>query len=225
VIDIGRDFERMRDYVGGRLADEERRTFEERLARDPELVREFEQTLRLREGLEQLKEQGHFASPAPRSARRRLTWVPALAAAALAAVAIILWVQPRAERGVLLATPGSGTAAGGAPLVSAHFTFVPMRGGPSYDLDRPAGGLIEFRASPEDHSAATRYRMTLERVGQGGTSETLGTLTGLVPGADGYLHAYGAASRLTAGRYRLRIEPAGEAPGNALAFPFELRDR
>jgi hypothetical protein len=226
MIDVGRDFERMRDYVGGRLADDERRVFEDRLTRDPELVREFERTLRLREGLEQLREQGHFARPAPRAARRFLVWVPALAAAALAALTIILWVQPRADRpGALLAAPGSGTATGGAPLVSAHFTFVPMRGSSSYDLDRPPAGLIEFRASPGTQVAGARYRMTLARVGQGGTTETVGTLTDLAAGADGYLHGYGAAARLTAGRYLLRIEPAGQAAGNALTFPFELHDR
>lgn len=226
MIDVGRDFERMRDYVDDRLADDERRIFEDRLERDPELVREFEQTLRLRAGLEQLKEQRYFARRVPRTARRLLVWVPALAAAALAALAIILWVQPRTERpGALIAAPGSGTAPGGTPLVSAHFTFVPMRGSSSYDLDRPAAGLIEFRASPVGPVAGARYRMTLARVGQGGATETVGTLTDLAPGADGYLHGYGAASRLTAGRYLLRIEPAGPAAGNALSFPFELHDR
>jgi hypothetical protein len=152
--------------------------------------------------------------------------VPALAAAALAALAIILWVQPQTGRpGALLATPGSGTATGGAPLVSAHFTFVALRGSSSYDLDRPPGGLIEFRASPAGYVAGARYRMTLIRAGDGGTTGTLGTLADLAPDADGYLHGYGAASHLTAGRYLLRIEPVGQAAGNALTFPFELHDR
>src|ERR1700739_4529350 len=97
MIDVGRDFERMRDYLGGALADDERRAFEDRLARGPGVVGELEQSLRLREGLEQLKEQRYFASPAPHRTRRLLMWVPALAAAALAAVAIMLWVQPRTE--------------------------------------------------------------------------------------------------------------------------------
>jgi hypothetical protein len=226
MIDVERDFERMRDYVDGRLADDERRTFEDRLLRDPELVREFEQTLRLRDGLEQLKEHAYFVKSAPRRARRSLMWVPALAAAALAAVAIILWVQPQASStGVLRASLASGGAAGVTPAASAHFTFVSMRGSSSYDLDRPAGGLIEFRASPPGRAAGARYRLTLERVGQGGTAEPLGTLTGLTAGADGYLRGYADASRLTAGRYLLRVEALGQPAETALAFPFELHDR
>jgi anti-sigma factor RsiW len=226
VIDVERDFERMRDYVGDRLADDERRAFEDRLARDPELVREFEQTLRLREGLERLKEQGYFARPARRTALRLLMWVPALAAAAIAALAVILWVQPQSTSpGVLRAALESRAAPGPAPAVSAHFTFVSMRGSSSYDLDRPAAGLIEFRASPVGHAAGARYRLTLVRVGQAGAPEPIGTLVDLLPDADGYLHGYATASALTAGRYLLRVEPMGQTTGAALAFPFELHDR
>jgi hypothetical protein len=223
MIDVERDFERMRAYVNGRLADDECRTFEDRLARDPELVRELERTLQLRAGLEQLKEQRYFARPAPSTARRRLMWVPALAAAALAAVAIILWVQPQiSSTGVLRA---SDAAKGAAPAVSAHFTFVSMRGSSSYDLDRPAAGLIEFRASPPGRTAGARYRLAIERVGQSGTAERIGALADLAPGADGYLHGYADAFRLTAGRYLLRVEAMGQTAETALTFPFELHDR
>lgn len=226
MIDVERDFERMRDYVSGRLADDERRTFEDRLLRDPELVREFEQTLRLREGLEQLKDQVYFVKSAPRTVRRRLAWVPALAAATLAALAIVLWVQPQtSSTGILRASLGSGTATGVAPAVSAQFTFVSMRGSSSYDLDRPVAGLIEFRASPLGRAAGARYRLTLERVGQGGAAERVGALTDLAPGADGYLHGYADASGLTAGRYILRVEATGQTAETALTFPFELHDR
>jgi hypothetical protein len=226
MIDVEHDFERMRDYVDGRLADNERRTFEDRLLRDPELVREFEQTLRLREGLEQLKQQAYFAGSAPSRARRRFMWVPVAAAAALTAVAIILWALPQvSSTGVLRAALSPGGATGIAPAVSAHFTFVPMRGSSSYDLERPAGGLIEFRASPPARVAGARYRLTLERVGQSGAAEQIGMLSGLVPGADGYLRGYADASRLTAGRYLLRVEAADQPAESALAFPFELHDR
>lgn len=226
MIDVGRDFERIRDYVGGRLADDEGRAFEDRLARDPELVREIERTLRLREGLELLREQGYFVRRAPRAARRLLLWAPALAAAAIAALTIVLLVEPQSgSPGVLLAALGSGQPTAAAPAVSARFTFVAMRGSSSYDLDRPAGGAVEFRASPAGNAAGTRYRLTLERVGRGGAAEPLGTIADRVPGVDGYLHGYAYASRLPAGRYLLRVEPMGKTTEPAQAFPFELHDR
>src|SRR6267378_7672336 len=95
MIDVGRDFERMRDYVVGRLADDERRTFEDRLVRDPELVREFERSLRLREGLEHLRAQGYFEKSVQRARGFRI-WPAALAAATIAGVALFLWLQPHA---------------------------------------------------------------------------------------------------------------------------------
>jgi len=221
MIDLDHDFERMRDYVRGRLTDDERQTFEDRLTRDPELVRELEQTLRLREGLERLRDEVYFVKPAPRPVRRLLVWMPALAAAAVAALAIILWVQPQSSTRVLRASLGSA----GAADISAHFTFVSMRGSSSYDLDRPAAGVIEFRASPTGPAAGAPYRLTLERVGRGGAAEPVGTLADLAPGADGYLHGFADASRLPAGRYVLRVGAAGQTTETALAFPFELRDR
>jgi len=219
MIDVERDFERMRDYVGGRLADDERRTFEDRLARDPELVREFERTLRLREGLEQLREQRYFAKPAAGLTRRVIRYLPALAAAALAAVAIILWVQPRGAAPGVLRASVSGTALG------AQFTFVAMRGSTSVDLDLPAAGLVEFRASPVSHATGARFRVTLVRLQPGGAEEPLGSLSGLVPGADGYLHAYADASRLGSGRYSLRVAAADQPGERPQSFPFQLRAR
>src|ERR1700752_971864 len=99
-----------------------------------------------------------------------------------------------------------------------------MRGSSAYDLDRPAAGVIEFRASPTVTRSA-RYRLALERVGQGGVAEPGGALADLVPGEDGYLHGFADASRLPAGRYLLRVEATGQAAEPALAFPFELPDR
>src|SRR5262249_34437603 len=154
------------------------------LGRDPELVREFEQSLRLREGLEQLREQGYFEQSRRRTTRRLLMYVPALAAAALAAVAVILWVQPRTESPGVLRARVSG-ASTGAAAVSAHFTSVATLGSSASDPDLPSGGLVEFRAAPPSHAAGARYGLTLARVQPGGGEEPLGTLTGVVPGTDG----------------------------------------
>lgn len=229
MIDVGRDFERMREYLVGRMSDEERRTFEDRLVRDPELVRELEQSLQLREGLLQLRTQGYLERLAagtrrgslerPRE-RRLLRWVPALAAAAIAAVALFLWVQPRATSpGILQASPE--TSAAGA--VAALFTFVATRARSAPDLALPPRGLIELRAQPASHATVARFRLTLLREEEGVPAASLGTLTGLALDTEGYVHGYVNVARLTPGSYRLRVEPAADAGGAADSFAFRLR--
>jgi hypothetical protein len=229
MMDVSRDFGRMRDYLIGRLSDEERRSFEDRLVRDPELVREFEQSLRLQEGLRQLKTQGYFersAAAADRGARdwtraRSLRlWMPALAAAALAGLAVLLWVQPRP--GILRASPDSGVA-GAGPAVTAQFTFVSMRAGSSPDLALPSRGLIELRVQPATHATVSRFRVSLAREEEGAPPRLLGTLAGVALGADEYVHSYVDARRLTSGFYQLRVEPETGAGAAAETFTFRLR--
>jgi hypothetical protein len=224
VIDADYDFERMQDYVVGRLSEDEQRAFEDRLVRDPALVHEFEQSLRLGEGLHQLRAQGYFdtAASRPRSSRIRLLL---LAAAASAALALFVWLQPPTGPAPVLTASLESRSAGVAPSVTAHFTFVAVRESSTPDLDLPAGGVIEFRAAPAVHTAASRYRMTLVQQDEGGGSEPVGAVAGLALSADGYVHGYADASRLGPGSYMLRIEPDAETPGTAEVFPFNLRAR
>jgi hypothetical protein len=233
MMELDRDFERMRDYVVGRMPDAERRTFEDRLARDPELVRELEQSLRLREGLQMLKARGYFetrAATAARAAResarrwRPRLLVPALAAAAAAGLALFLWIQPRpsSSPGLLRASLESGLP-GAAAQVRAHFTFVSMRTGSSPDLALPTQGLIELRVQPAAHAHVPRFRLTLVRDQEGIREEPLGTLGGLAPANDGYIHLYVDASRLTAGSYWLRVQGETGSDSAAEVFGFRLR--
>jgi hypothetical protein len=224
VIDAGRDFERMQDYVVGRLSDDEHRAFEDRLVRDPGLVREFEQSLRLGEGLHQLRAQGYFDQAASRARGSRI-WLPLLAAAAIAGLALFLWLQPSTGLSPVLTASLESRTAAVAPSVTAHFTFVAVRDSSTPDLDLPSGGVIEFRAAPATHVTASRYRLTLVQQDEGGGSRPVGAVAGLAMSADGYVHGYADASRLGPGSYMLRIEPDGATPGTAEVFPFNLRAR
>lgn len=221
MIDVGRDFERMRDYVVGRMSEEERRGFEDRLGRDPELVRELEQSLRLREGLRQLKAQGYFSRPPARTtvgarvlALRARDWLPALAAAAVTAVALFLWVQqPGVQaRGILRASAGSSSA--------VQFNFMTMRSESVPDLRLPSQGAIELRVKPAAHASVSSFRVTLSRVGAAGTVTPIGALGGLRPDADDFIHSYAESTGLAPGRYRLLVEP--EATGKAVGESFEF---
>jgi hypothetical protein len=217
MIDVSHDFERMRDYLAGRLPEEERQTFEDRLERDPALVRELEQTLQLQEGLMALRAQGRLVIPVPR-VRSYQSWFPTLAAAAITGVALFFLVHRSAGPASILTASLESAAA--APAV-AHFTFVSMRGSSAPTLDLPSSGLIEFRAAPGGHDSNGRYRVTLFRQDEGGISAPVGELAGLPLNSDGYVHLFADASRLTGGRYVLRVEDAASSASQA--FPFNLR--
>ena len=221
MIEVGRDFQRMQDFIAGRLSDDEHRAFDDRLARDPGLVHELEQSLRLSEGLHQLRAQGYFETAASRARGSRF-W-PVLAAAAIAGLALLLWLQPSTGPLPVLTASLDSPAVG--PSVAVHFTFVAVRDSSIPDLNLPSGGVIEFRAAPATHVTASRYRMTLVRQDEGGASKPVGAAAGLALSADGYVHGYADASRLGPGSYLLRIEPDAQTPGTAEVFAFNLRPR
>jgi hypothetical protein len=226
MMDASGEMDRVRDYIVGRLSEEERRNFEERLVRDPELVREFEQALELWEGLKQLQAQGYFVKPLARraaTARTFAMWLPALAAAAIVAVVLFLWTErSAAPPGVLLPSPESSASAS-AVAVAAQFTFVSLRGASTPGLDLPSAGLIEFRAAPGMRGATSGYRMTLVRNDESGPSRTLGTLTNLALGGDGYVHGYADAASLVPGSYVLRVDSGTTGAGASEEFAFTLR--
>ncbi len=221
-MEVGRDSERMQDYIVGRLSDHEHRAFEDRLVRDPGLVHELEQSLRLSDGLHQLRAQGYFDKAASRAGGSRI-WLPVLAAASIAGLALLLWLQPSTGPLPVLTASLDSPAVG--PPVAAHFTFVAVRGSAIPDLNLPSGGVIEFRAAPATHLRASRYRMTLVRQDEGGAWKPVGAAAGLQLSADGYVHGYADAARLESGSYLLRIEPDARAPGTGEVFPFNLRAR
>lgn len=217
MIDVSRDLERMQDYVIGRLSDEELRAFEERLVRDPALARELDKSVQLGEGLAELRRQGYFA----RASRSRMlqSWLPTLAAAAVAGVAIaLLW--SRSPEPVLMGSLRPVSASHTAPWVAAHFTFVSVRGATEPVLTLPASGLIELRAMPSAHEPGVRYRVRLVRQDEAGAT-SVGELVGLVPADDDYVHSYADAARLKAGRYVLSVETVGGK--GAESFPFTLK--
>lgn len=211
------DFATMQDFIVGRLSEDERRAFENRLVEDPALARELEQSLRMREGLQRLRTQGYLQNTARRSGSFRV-WVPSLVAAAGAGLALFLWLSR-----VTGPSPILMAARTGAPSVAAHFTFVAVRGGSAPELELPSAGLIEIRAAPSTSETFHGYRVSLVRQVEGASAESVATLAGLAVGTDGFVHFYADASRLALGEYLLRIQPDTDAPGGADVFPFNLR--
>jgi len=219
--DVVRDLEQIRNYLHGRLSEEEELLFQDRLAREPSLVRELEQSLRIREGLRQLRAHGYPPTPAPRHADAQpgglLRWLlPAVAAGILATVCINIWWD---QASVLIASARVTAGAPRPPIT--QFSFVSMRDAAYPRLTLPASGLIEFRAAPET-LRATSYRMTLIRR-QERLEQRIGSLGGLTLQEDGYIHGFAESARLTPGSYSLRIESDGEGTGEPLEYLFLLQ--
>ncbi len=221
MIDAAKDFATLQAFIVDRLPEDERRAFEDRLAREPALVDELEQSLRMREGLRALRARGHLQIAAPQRRQLRV-WIPALALAATVVLGLFLWVSRVASPApVLLSSLESGASAGAAALVTAKFTFVSMRGRSVPDLDLPSSGMVEFRAAPSSDSS--HFRLSLQRVQTGTPAEPVASLTGLVPAADGYVHFYADALHLAGGRYELKVQPESGAAAAEDVFAFNLR--
>jgi hypothetical protein len=212
--DITDDEDQIRDYLVGRLSEHEQLMFQDRVARDPTLARELEHSLRLREGLRQLKGQGYFVAQDDErrsaAAARLARWLPLAAAAVVAAVCVGAWWELKAPDSVLTAS-GEGSP-------SIPWTFISTRGDETPRLELPAAGLVEFRIAPEN-AAAGIYRVTLLRL-ETQAVNPLGTVESRI-GSDHYLHAYTSAARLSPGDYRLRIEAKGSTLP-PLEFAFSL---
>jgi hypothetical protein len=210
-----RDYSRMQDYIVGKMPAQERSEFEARLQREPGLVRELEDSLRLREGLQQLRDQGHALQATPGRTLLRI-WTPMLAAAVVVGVALFLRSQFTGHvPASILSASLPQAALGSARAVERLFTFIPTRG--ELDLELPKAGEIELRAAPQIHETNSRYRLALVRQ-EGGL---VGALTGLATGSDGYVHAFVDAKQLSPGRYELHLEVQGP-PSDPDVFPFTL---
>src|SRR5256885_11187062 len=71
----------------------------------------------------QVRAQGYFDKAASRARGSRI-WLPVLAAAAIAGLALFLWLQPSTGPLPVLTASLDSRAPGAGPPVAAHFTFV-----------------------------------------------------------------------------------------------------
>lgn len=226
MMDVNSDSERMRDYVAGRLTDPESRAFEDRLVSDPSLVAEMEDSLRLREGFEMLREQHALEKLLQPRRRPAWLWPVGVAAAVVGAMAVFLWTRPLGSQSpVVGGSAAAFLAADGSRLpISARYSFASMRREASVPvLSLPRTGVIALRILPGSGADARDFRAELVGIKDEGRRQLVGNITGLVPGADGFVTVYAAASRLQAGRYELRVTPENDAnaPGERFEWRFE----
>src|SRR5215475_1753333 len=162
-------------YLAGRLTASEADAFEQYVSEHPEVCKDLEQHLKLKEGLARLRERGELtALLGPREARR---WFPYAAAAAvlLTILGSMLWLQRRdTAPGALFLSPSA--------VASIHHRPSPIAG--SYVLARTRGttsvtvtavrlpaatDTVELRILPSDVAPGLRYSACLKSLdGHGG---------------------------------------------------------
>ena len=116
-------------YLAGQLDDAQSAAFESYYAQHPEVVRDIERMLRLKEGLAVLEERGELKA----LVRKRDYWRPGLGLAAGIAVLVVgvwLWIG-HATIAPVTSTIAALTGSSGQPLhVASTHMLVKMRGPP-----------------------------------------------------------------------------------------------
>jgi hypothetical protein len=200
-------------YLADQLTEADRAGYEALLLESPEAVAELEATARLKVGLEKLRETDELD---------RLLHVPSrakwkrflLLAASLAvfATGLGLWLsnyEHAHSRLLFAASLASLTNNAGRTLqIASTVPVYRKRSGP-FDAvlevpPLPAG--VEFRLLAQPPAAAHAYRVSISRMLNDKSFESVDTLVDLQSENDGFIRLYADASRLIPGQYRLVLE-------------------
>lgn len=205
------DMEVLNDYIADRLPQGERDAFESRLVSDATLVQELEESLRLREGLEILRERDRLAPPRP-VRRRRAVAIALTSAAAAVFAGVVLYVGlPKGDRAPAVlagSIAGFGLDRGGSNHVAGPYSFASMRDASTTPrIELPPDGLMEFRILPSAVDAGRRYRVSLDAVRGGERYLEIGSADHLSVDDDGFVAFYADASKLAPGEYSLSVKP------------------
>ena len=195
-------------YLAGQLSAAEENGFEEYAASHPEIFREVESTLRMKEGLAVLRDRGEL-----QALLRVRDWRPSFAAAAAAVLVVLalgVWTWRHAVAPitpVMASLPGFvGRDSGSLPVV-ATYILVRSRGeSPAAEIRAPAQrAAIQIRILPSVFVVGGRYRATLQRIEAGGEKTLVRDIGGLEAAADRFVTLYLDSAQLTKGRYEIAL--------------------
>ncbi len=212
----------IQNYIVGRLSDIERRAFENQLLSDASLVRELEESLRLREGLEVLRDRGELDRPARR--RRSVLFDRSGRAAAAALTVIAIGIGLYYVRGSPPAVAASiaGLKADIPLVVVERYSFAKVREATRTPvLDLPTRGALELRALTSATGNGQTFVATLEE-SRGARSSRIGSAEHLAADADGFVAIYADTARLQPGDYVLIVRSDAEETASAERFAFRL---
>lgn len=220
------DLQIIQEYIAGRMSDADLRDFETQLSNDATLVQDIEESLRLREGLQMLREQG-VSLAHPNDQRRDIRrWLVRAAAAALAVIVLSLGFRyfERSPALVAASVAELGASTGTPLIIVARHSFAAVReASETPDLQLPASGALELRALTPGTGDTHGFRLTLEKIREGRGSSAIGVMEHLTPDADGFVAIYVDASRVEPGDYLLIVAPDVGDESTAERFPFRLK--
>jgi hypothetical protein len=213
-------------YLAGQLDETGTAQFEACYTHDPDIVRDLEHTLRLKEGLALLQERGELEA----LMRRRARWPRAAGlAAGIVALAAGMWLWTSHARVAPIAGTITALAhANGMPLrIASTHVLVRTRGSqPAVEIALPPdGGALELRIVPSYRPKNAAFHVMLGRLDAADTVVPLGGIHATASSDDGFVTAYLDAARLSRGRYLIEARPerGDERGAPADRFVIELR--
>ena len=202
-------------YLAGQLSTAESRDLEAYWTQHPEIVKELEYTLRLKEGLAILRSRGELEPLLRRRSSPR--WLMG-AAAALLLLSVGFWGWRRPP----LHAPAM--AASRFELVGGDRDVLPVGGHYVLARDRGAAAavsvqlphernVIELQVLPSDFAAGRPYWIDLARVDASGRRTVLRALDDVPAAEDRYVTVFVDSARLIPGRYELSLGAEPRVPG------------
>jgi hypothetical protein len=212
-------------YLAGQLDAVESAEFEAHYARNPDVVRDIERTLRLKEGLAVLAESGELDA----LLHRRSYWRPAMGLAAgvvALVVGVWLWIG-QATLSPIVPTIAALTDTHGKPLHIASTHMLVRTRGPATVIEIPlpqARSAIELQMIPSSRPESGRYRVLLGQLDAANAVAPVAETHATGNSADGFVTAYLDSAQLARGRYAIELAPEDSAPGTpADRFIVDLR--
>jgi hypothetical protein len=196
-------------YVAGRMSEDEEQAFEVAMLGSPDLAADVDVRQRIKAGLRHLERRGELQALLDAPPRRRYLPVALAASVLLLVFGVAYWKF----MGMRASAPGAAlsASAGSTGAVSASYLLASTRFGTTEPTFETAAGSapLQLRIVPESRRA-TSFRVSLARIADDGETPASEPVR-LARGTTDFVEVFVDPSKLTSGRYRLRLmpEPAG----------------
>jgi hypothetical protein len=213
-------------YLADQLSASERDAFEALLLRNPDMARELEATARMKVGLARLRDSGELdklVRERPFFERPGFLAIAASIGVLAVGLMFVRW-QSATEPSVLAS---SAAAFDKVLAVSSTPPMLRVRNTEKYDaeielpVERQA---LKLRLLPAAPAGAANYSVSLARLKDDGSTETVAAVKDLRPAEDGFISVFADSASLQPGRYQLTVTGENsEAPVYGETFVIRVR--